>query len=331
MKATIQKIMNGKLGFLVPLFIYILLLGVSSISSFIPMNRTIKTYHNLVLIMFITHTFSYVLSYLLAFLCSKNKKWVIGFIALYAFIFAWSYFWGNKSVFFGFDRLLSSLPTSFVGIVLYLSYDWYRKYEREKELERQNLQSELQLLKSQINPHFLFNTLNNIDSLIRSNPEKASNALVQVSGLMRYMIYETNASSVPLQKELDYIENLLHLQQLQYANPQLVDYSVEGNPEGIQVAPMLFVPFIENAFKHCTDKTIPGAIRISFKIIDKQISFSISNIADKAQSIHKDKTSGIGLNIVRRRLEIIYSQQYNLKTEEKNNLFCVVLDLKTHD
>lgn len=330
MNAKIKKLMNGKFGFLLPLLIYTALVGVSGLAAFIPTGQTLKKPENIFLVMFVTYIFANVFSYLLAFLYSRNKKWIIGFVVLYAFIFAWSFFLGNKSVLWGFNRLIAVLPTSFIGIVLYISYDWYRKYERQKELEKQNLQSELQLLKSQINPHFLFNTLNNIDSLIRSNPEKASNALVQISGMMRYMIYETNAPSVPLKKELDYIENLLHLQQLQYANPQLVDYSVKGNPDDIQVAPMLFVPFIENAFKHCTDKTKKGAIRISFELTGEQISFSISNIADK-QSIHKDETSGIGLNIVKRRLEIIYPEQYNLSIEEKNNLFCVALNLKTHD
>lgn len=331
MKTNIQKLMNGKLGFLIPLLFYTALIGISNMTAFISVNQTLKNPKNIILIMAVPYILSIVFSYLLAFLYSKNKKWILGFVALYIFIFVWSFILGNQSFLLAFGRLISALPSSFIGIILYVSYDWFRKHEHQKELEKQNLQSELQLLKNQINPHFLFNTLNNIDSLIRSNPEKASNALVQISGIMRYMIYETNTPWVPLKKELEYIENYLHLQHLQYANLQLVDYSVKGNPDSIQVAPMLFIPFIENAFKHCTDKTKTSAIRICFEITDKQISFFISNIADQTQSIHKDETRGIGLNIVKRRLDIIYPEQYTLCIKEINNLFCVTLSLKTHD
>ena len=96
-----------------------------------------------------------------------------------------------------------------LGVLLYMSYDWFRKVRRQKELEKQNLQSELKLLKNQLNPHFLFNALNNIDSLIRSDPEKASKSLVQMSDMMRYMIYETNVPEVYFRQELDL--SLIHI------------------------------------------------------------------------------------------------------------------------
>lgn len=331
MKPKIQKLLNGRFSFLIPLFIYTALMGVSSTTAFIPVSYVSKELWYVYLMIVFPPLIALIGSYFLAFLYSKNNKWIIGFVVLYAILFVWPFCMGSKSVLLGFGKIIASLPQSFMGIVLYISYDWYQKYKRQKELEKQNLQSELQLLKSQINPHFLFNTLNNIDSLIRSNPEKASNALIQISDMMRYMIYETNASTIPLRKELTYIENLLHLQQLQYANTHLADYSVAGNPESIQVAPMLFAPFIENAFKHCTDKTKEGAIHIAFEIKDKLVSCKICNISDKTQHINKESTSGIGLHIVKRRLELLYRNEYKLNIEEKNNLYCVALTLKTHD
>ena len=188
--------------------------------------------------------------------------------------------------------------------------------------------SELKLLKNQLNPHFLFNTLNNIDSLICSYPEKASKSLVQMSEMMRYMIYETNTPEVDLAQELKYIHNYLDLQQLQYDNPNLVSYRLEGSPDNIRVAPMLFIAFIENAFKHCTDKKAPEAIRLFFQIQKSEIHFEIFNMFDPAKQINKDSSSGIGLNIIRRRLDILYRRRYDLQINQKNGYFDVSLTIK---
>lgn len=223
------------------------------------------------------------------------------------------------------------LPYAIAGLFLYLIYDWYNKAYKQKELEKQNIQSELALLKSQINPHFLFNTLNNIDSLIKSNPTKASDTLVELSDMMRYMIYDTNVEKVPLKQELDYIDNYLKLQSLQYANSYLVKYEIKGNTDYITVPPMLFIPFIENAFKHCTDKDSKDAISFSFNISQKSILFEAVNIYNENQKISKDKSSGVGLDIVKRRLEILYPNKHQLTIEQKNDLFCISLKLEFDD
>lgn len=200
-----------------------------------------------------------------------------------------------------------------------------------QKLAKENLQSELALLKNQINPHFLFNTLNNIDSLIKSNTEKASQTLLKLSEILRYMIYDTNVANIQLSDEIRHIESYIELQKLQFANPELVSISVHGNPDSIPIAPMLFIPFVENAFKHCTDKSIPDAIRISFTIQDKQVLFESENISGKSQKINKDEASGVGLNIVRRRLEIIYPGRHLLNIKEENNTFYVTLTVNTHE
>lgn len=202
---------------------------------------------------------------------------------------------------------------------------------RTEKLAKENLQSELALLKNQINPHFLFNTLNNIDSLIKSNTKKASETLVKLSEILRYMIYDTNVANIQLTDEIRHIESYIELQKLQFANPKLVSISVHGNPNNIPIAPMLFIPFVENAFKHCTDKSIPDAIRISFTIQDKQVLFESENISGKTQKINKDKASGVGLNIVRRRLEIIYPGRHSLNIKEDNNTFKVTLTVNTNE
>lgn len=223
------------------------------------------------------------------------------------------------------------LRSFFIGYLFALVYDWYRKSLKQKDMEKQKLQSELTLLRNQINPHFLFNTLNNIDSLIKSNPPKASASLVGLSDIMRYMVYETNVEFVPLYKELEYIENYLELQKLHFSNLNLVDYHVKGSSENINIPPMLFIPFIENAFKHCNNKEMNNAIRFTFEVSTKEIIFAAENIADKKHLITKDKSSGVGLDIVKRRLEIIYPNRHKLEIKEEKDLFCVFLKIKLDD
>lgn len=228
----------------------------------------------------------------------------------------------------GLYNISTMITYSITGLLLYLAYDRFNKSRLQKELKRQNLKSELALLKNQINPHFLFNTLNNIDSLIKSDPDRASATLVELSGMMRYMIYDTNVDKVPLKQELTYIENYLDLQKMQFSNPNLVNYQVEGNSENLDIPPMLFIPFIENAFKHCNDKNTEYAINISFIINREIIQFRATNIANAKHQISKDKSSGVGLDIVKRRLQILYPNKHMLDIKKENNLFCVSLDIK---
>jgi len=274
---------------------------------------------------------SFPISYFLTGLVIKNKKNIVWFIALYIAAFLFPLFWGITGIIYLTSNFIYTFQCSFFAIFLYLGCNWLKKDRQMKELEKQNLQSELALLKNQINPHFLFNTLNNIDSLIKSNPDQASQSLIELSGIMRYMLYETNANRVPLQKELDYISDYLKLQKVQYANSELIDYSVSGKTENIKIAPMLFIPFVENAFKHCTDKEKAHAIQFQAKIETEQICFKATNISDSNHPISKDSSSGIGLETVKRRLEILYPKKYSLQINEKNNLFCVELNIKVDD
>jgi hypothetical protein len=188
------------------------------------------------------------------------------------------------------------------GFFFCLLEHWFQT----EKLAKKNLQSELALLKNQLNPHFLFNTLNNIDSLIKSNTEKASETLVKLSEILRYMIYDTNVDKIQLSDEIRHIESYVELQKLQFANREIVSFSVQGNPRDIHIAPMLFIPFVENAFES-------------------------ENISEKTQRINKDEASGVGLNIVRRRLEIIYPGMYTLNIKEENDTFMVMLSVNTHE
>lgn len=220
-----------------------------------------------------------------------------------------------------------AIPFAISGIIFRLIEDWISK----EKLIKQNLRSELALLKNQINPHFLFNTLNNIDSLIKSNPDKASETLLKLSEILRYMIYDTNADKVLLADEIRYIESYIDLQKIQFANKELVSIFINDTEAHILIAPMLFIPFVENAFKHCNQKNTPYAISIKFSIEDHIVHFECVNLFDNTKKINKDKAGGIGLNNINRRLELIYPDRHNLKIQEADNQFKVSLSVNTHE
>ena len=209
-------------------------------------------------------------------------------------------------------------------------FRFFENWILSEKYSKQNLRSELALLKNQINPHFLFNTLNNIDSLIKSNVDKASETLVKLSDILRYMIYDTNVEKVALSNEIKHIKGFIDLQKIQFANKELVSFSILGSMETIFVAPMLFIPFVENAFKHCNNKNIQNAIQINFKVENKTVNFECINVFDKSLKISKDKASGVGLNLVKRRLELLYPK-HELVIKEENNTFKVSLLLNTDE
>jgi len=204
---------------------------------------------------------------------------------------------------------------------------WYKNDHLQNKLQSQNLKSEIALLKNQINPHFLFNTLNNIDALIYQDTEKASDAVIKLSEIMRYMLYETNESKVLLEKEIDYIKNYISILLLRVKSPEFIKLEINGNCIGKKIAPMLLVPFIENAFKHGDKKIVKKGIIIRIDIKNNRLTFAVENYL-KQSSTDEDKTGGIGLNNVRRRLEIIYGENATLKTYTKNNKFVIKLTIK---
>ncbi|MDL2223762.1 sensor histidine kinase [Bacteroidales bacterium OttesenSCG-928-M06] len=267
--------------------------------------------------------------YVLKHFGNKMLLWSVFCLCIFAFFFP--YILGKTEIIYSLWTVFHLFVGFLYALALYFLYDRLQVIKRTKELEEQNEKSELALLKNQLNPHFLFNTLNNIDRLIKSNPDRASHSLLEMSDMMRYMIYETNTEKVSLNNELQYIRNYLDLQKLQYSNNYMVDFSVQGDTSTIKVAPMLFIPFIENAFKHTTDKSSRHPIRLSFEIKGTRIAFTAINVAERSKIISKDSSSGIGLETVRRRLEIIYPNKYTLAIDEKNDLFCVSLILDTND
>ncbi len=240
----------------------------------------------------------------------------------------------DKDIVFNFfnQALILSLFVSVYSVTISalaikLLKAWYDSQQEKKELVKQSLISELALLRSQVNPHFLFNTLNNIDSLVMRDPERASNAIIKLSEIMRYMLYDSNTELVPLDKELDYIESFIALQQLRLKNKAHTQFSVTGNPKGIMIPPMLFVSFVENAYKHGSkQKSKPGVI-ISVNISENTLIFEVINSYSENTVHAKDETGGIGMQNVRRRLALLYKDKHGLIVKKENGEYRVVLKL----
>ena len=205
--------------------------------------------------------------------------------------------------------------------------NWFSNIQLRTELENRNLRNELELLKSQINPHFLFNSLNNIDSLIRSMPENASDALITLSDMLRYMIYETQSDQVSLQKEIIYMKNYIRLQQLRYRNKDYVRLSFPDDCGGIQIAPMLLIPFVENAFKHSFNSGKFPVINISVQCVDTGLLFCCRNYYRDEKS-KNGRIGGVGLNNAKRRLQLLYPDKHQLTITDENNVFNVQLNIK---
>jgi len=205
---------------------------------------------------------------------------------------------------------------------------WVEERHRRMDLEIQNQSSELALLRNQINPHFLFNTLNNIHTLILKDSDKAADALLKLSEIMRYMLYEANVDEVPLEKELEYVASYIDLQKLRLPNPEIVKYQVNCNANRISIAPMILIPFVENAFKHSKKNSSKDLIQIQINFFKNILFFSSTNqIKDKAiESFELAK--GIGLKNVKRRLELLYPNRYTLKISSIEKIFEVQLTLQ---
>jgi len=205
--------------------------------------------------------------------------------------------------------------------------DWFKKRNEVITLEKENLASNMALLHSQINPHFLFNTLHNIDALIFDNQQKASQSLIKLSDIMRYMLNDAQSDFVAFQKELDHLENYLSLEEIRLKNANFLHYSMNDDCDGILIAPMILIPFVENAFKHSVDSTIENGIEITIRIDNKKLIFSCKNQFDDAAT-DKDEGHGIGLTTVKKRLDLIYNNKYQLSIHSDHSIFNVNLELE---
>lgn len=215
---------------------------------------------------------------------------------------------------------------SVFAVIKLLKY-WYKNQQTKAELESKNKTSELALLRTQLNPHFLFNTLNNIDTLISTNQEKASDAVIKLSEIMRFMLYEANSDRIPLDKEINYLESYISLQQMRLKSPFFVNFKNDVSCTGLSIAPMLFIPFVENAFKHGLKNIVTPGIDISLNCENGVINFEVVNRYSDAEVQNKDATSGIGLINTQKRLELLYPNLYTLDISKDDGIFKVSLKI----
>lgn len=217
----------------------------------------------------------------------------------------------------------------FVGMLRF-AVDWFELEARKKEVENEKLTAELNFLKAQINPHFLFNTLNNLYYLAYSKSENTTEVIAKLSLMMRYMIYESNHPKVLLRKEIEYMQSYISLERLRLNDQIPIKFEVTGNTEDIWISPLIFITFLENAFKHGVSNTNPKAwVNICIQVSDKKCVYTVENSKGPEQK-DKGEKSGIGLQNVKRRLELSYPGQYELITSETPEKYLVKLNLTLH-
>ena len=193
--------------------------------------------------------------------------------------------------------------------IIKFAADWFATESIQRSLESQRSEMELQFLKSQLNPHFLFNSLNNIYSLAYQKSDKTADAIMKLSEIMRYMIYESNTPTVALSKEVDYLTNYIELQKIRFKDGAYIELTLNGEIDDQKIVPLMLISFVENAFKHgvVTDPKEP--VKINIIANQKILHFSVIN---KKNQQNKDAQGGIGLTNVERRLQLVYPDRYKL-------------------
>lgn len=226
---------------------------------------------------------------------------------------------------------LGNVLVVLLSTVMRVIMDWWR-YQNEKQvLLTQTMQSELRFLKSQINPHFLFNTLNNLYALTLKKSDNAPNIVLKLSEIMRYMLYECNERRVLLTKEIQYIHNYLDLERLRQPKEADISFTTEGHISEQMVAPLLFVPFLENSFKHGLNHHVRGGgfVRLRLSVSGDDLEFFIENSKVEAlPSLHHPRSGGIGLVNLRARLEMLYPDDHDLEVRDEPHRYAVTLRLK---
>lgn len=220
------------------------------------------------------------------------------------------------------DNVYYALLYSSLGAVYYFIQSDREHQLKEAQLQLAGKQTELSFLRSQINPHFLFNNLNNIYSLVYHHSDQSLTAISKLSDLLRYMLYDTN-EKVPLQKELEYIHKYLELQQMRFGLQAPTHVEITGDPGKAGIPPLLLIPFVENAYKH-GDMKNGNTILIRLRTDDANIRFTIINTISQQQ---KDSSGGIGLENVRRRLELLYPGRHTLQVQKTKDIFEVQLEI----
>jgi len=230
-----------------------------------------------------------------------------------------------------FSALLAGLRGAItvggIAAAIKLMKYWYVKEQRNLQLQKENINAEMQLLKAQIHPHFLFNTLNNIFSYTQNTSSTASRLVMGLSDLLRYMLYECNQPLVSLSKELKMLQDYIVLEQIRYNQQLDISFEIPSDTEEFLIAPLLLLPFVENCFKHGTSQLLEDPW-ISMNIIIENDYLKMKLVNGKHAGYVSKKTDGIGIANVRKRLELLYPDNHNLRITDEEDVFVVTLKVK---
>lgn len=222
----------------------------------------------------------------------------------------------------------------YIGITSLAKFvnDWIKMQDielRYNKVEREKLKAELNTLKAQINPHFLFNSLNNIYSLSLTNSKKTPEMILKLSDLMRHVLYESRENLISLQKEVEFIQNFIELQRIRLSDQTDIRFELDGAIQDKLIIPLIFEPFVDNAFKHGSKSISEKAfIHIQIQVKDNWLHFKVSNNYEEGLQPTKNEAHGIGLKNVQKRLEYLYEkEEYHLNISKKENIFKVELHL----
>ena len=214
-----------------------------------------------------------------------------------------------------------------VALVIKGFITWFDELKLKEELKQKNHDTEMALVKAQLDPHFLFNTLNNIDTLILNNAKEASNYLNMLSDILRFMLYETKTDRILLEHEIEYIKKYIELQKIRTSNLNYVHFQVTGSPGNKTIAPLIFIPFIENAFKHSANKKIDNAINVQIFINKGSIIFVCENKFDPKRK-YKQGSNGLGNDLIQKRLNLLYPGNHTLELDKQTDIYSVHLTIQ---
>lgn len=238
---------------------------------------------------------------------------------------------GTYCLYFFFSHALPSTFTT-IGLMmcLKLTRDWIQSKRKQQALEKEKLQTELNFLKNQFNPHFVFNTINSIFFLIHKNPDKASASLAKFSELLRYQLYECNEELIPLSREMTFIENSIELEKLRLNNNVSVDVQIDSSTKSdLLISPFILTSFVENAFKHVSKQVDTNNwIRIEATVKQDLLTMHVANSAAQNDLVTESRQSGIGLKNVQRRLDLLYGDKHQLTIQRQADVFDIELKLK---
>ncbi|MBO6522870.1 MAG: histidine kinase [Balneolaceae bacterium] len=213
----------------------------------------------------------------------------------------------------------------FTGMIKFTS-DWFRIENEKKQLENEKLTAELNYLKAQINPHFLFNTLHNLNYLVQGKKDEAAQIIIRLSNIMRYMIYDANQTIVPITKEIQYMQDYIELERIRLNNPLDISFNISGNYEQTKIAPLILITFLENAFKHgVSDEAENCWIKVDLQQKKEILTYSVSN--SKIEKTSSSERSGFGLGNLEKRLKLHYPEKHQLLISESEHSYNIKLIL----